>query len=249
MSVTVEKALQLIEALSRAGGAVGVSQLGRELQINKSTVYRLLDTLVRQGYARQEADGVRYTLTPKLWEIGIGVVRGLSLPRTARPLLEHAAEETGETTMLGVVQDREVLIIDKVDSCHPLQIFSPLGTRLPMCNSAIGRVLLAFQPEAFIEEEITGFTPRTEFGLQTAAELRQDLERIRASGASSSRDEWQVGIAGAAAPIRDASGAVTGAFCITGPSARLDEEKLGDLRQRCVTSSRAVSRLLGLTTG
>jgi IclR family acetate operon transcriptional repressor len=245
MSVTVEKALQLIEALSRAGGPAGVSQLGRELQINKSTVYRLLDTLVRQGYARQEEDGVRYALTPKLWELGIGVVRSLSLPRAARQLLERAAEETGETTMLGVMQGREVLIIDKVDSCHPLQIFSPLGARLPLCNSSLGRVLLAFQPKDFIEDAVSAFAPRTEFGIQTQEQLRQDLALIRVEGTSSSRDEWQIGIAGAAAAIRDASGAVIGAFCITGPTARLDQDRLRHLRARSLLASQTISQYLG----
>ena len=245
MSVTVEKALQLIEALAGANGPVGVSQLGRDLQINKSTVYRLLDTLVRHGYARQEEDGARYALTVKLWEMGIGVVRGLSLPRAARPLLEQAAEETGETTMLAVVQGREALIIDKVDSRHPLQIFSPLGARLPIANSAMGRVLLAFQPEPVIDAAVEAFAPRTEFGIQTPAQLRKDLARIQAEGASQSCDEWQIGIAGAAAPIRDANGVVAGAFCITGPTARLCEDKLSALRTRCLEASRTISHLLG----
>jgi len=244
MSVTVEKALQLIEAMARAGKPVGVSQLGRDLQINKSTVYRLLDTLVRQGYASQEESG-RYALSVKLWEMGIGVVRGLSLPKVARPLLEAAALETGETTMLGVVEGREVLVIDKVDSLHPLQIFSPLGSRLPICNSAFGRVLLAFQSEAFIEAAVADFMPRTPFGIQTQAQLREDLARIRAEGCSQSRDEWQVGIAGAAAAIHDAKGGVGGAFCITGPTARLTEEKLRDCRERCLAASKIIALQLG----
>lgn len=245
MSVTVEKALQLIEAMSRAGKPVGVSQLGRELQINKSTVHRLLDTLVRHGYAQQEEESGRYSLSVKLWEMGIGVVSGLSLSKIARPLLETAALETGETTMLGVLQGREVLIIDKVDSQQPLQIFSPLGTRLPVCNSAFGRVLLAYQPEPFIAAEIAAFAPRTPFGIQTPEQLAQDLARIRTQGASHSRDEWQIGIAGAASVIRDAGGNVTGAFCITGPTARLTEARLRGVQDHCLTACRSISLQLG----
>ena len=245
MSVTVEKALQLIEAMSRAGKPVGVSQLGRELEINKSTVHRLLETLVRHGYAQQEDDSGRYGLSVKLWEMGIGVVNGLTLSKIARPLLEAAALETGETAMLGVLNGREVLIIDKVDSLHPLQIFSPLGTRLPICNSAFGRVLLAFQPEAFIDEAIAAFTPRTPFGIQTAESLRDDLARIREEGSSHSRDEWQIGIAGAASVIRDAHGRVAGAFCITGPTARLTDKRVRALRTHCVAACQAISQRFG----
>jgi len=245
MSATVEKALQLIEAMARAGKPVGVSQLGRELDINKSTVHRLLDTLVRHGYAQQEKEGVRYALSVKLWEIGIGVVRGLNLPRIAHPFLEAAVAETGETALLGVADGTEVLIIGKVDSPQPLQIFSPLGARLPIGNSAFGRVLLAHQPEAFVDAVVQQFVPRTPFGIQNAAQLRADLARIRERGASHSRDEWQVGIAGAAAVIRDAQSEVAGVFCITGPTARLSEDRLREIEERCIAASKAISQQLG----
>jgi len=245
MSATVEKALQLIEAMARAGKPVGVSQLGRELDINKSTVHRLLDTLVRHGYAQQEKEGVRYALSVKLWEIGIGVVRGLSLPRVAHPFLEIAVAETGETALLGVVEGAEVLIVDKVDCQQPLQIFSPLGARLPIGNSAFGRVLLAHQPEPVVAAAVKNFAPRTPYGIQNADQLRADLARIRERGASHSRDEWQVGIAGAAAVIRDARGDVAGVFCITGPTARLNEERLVEIEARCIAAGKAISQQLG----
>jgi len=101
VSVTVEKALQLIEAMSRSVGPVGVSQLGRELSLNKSTVYRLVDTLVRHGYAQQDATTGRYALTVKLWELGLGAVRGMGLRQTARPVLEREAQRTGRGDAAG----------------------------------------------------------------------------------------------------------------------------------------------------
>jgi DNA-binding IclR family transcriptional regulator len=245
VSVTVEKALQLIEALSRSPGPVGVSQLGRDLQLNKSTVYRLVDTLCRNGYARQDPDSGRYALTTKLWELGIGVVSGLGLRQTARPVLEREAAETGESTMIGVLQDLQALILDKVDSSRPLQISSPLGSRVPLHCSSIGRVLLAFQPEPVIAAVAETFQPRTPSGLQTAAALLEDLERVRREGCCRSVDEWEIGIAGVAAPIRDQSGTVAASFCITGPTSRLGPERLPDLQARCIAAAAAVSEHMG----
>ena len=86
MSASVEKTLQLIEALGRCTGPAGISELGRDLQLNKSTVYRLVDTLVRQGYAQQDPETRHYALTTKLWEMGVGVVRGMGLRQAARQL-------------------------------------------------------------------------------------------------------------------------------------------------------------------
>lgn len=245
VSATVEKALQLIEALARSNGPAGVSQLGRELQLNKSTVYRLVDTLVRHGFAQQDAATGRYALTPRLWELGVGVVQRLGLRQAAHPVLESEAEATGESTLLGIVQAREALIIDKVESPHALRIVSPLGARVSLCHSSIGRALLAFQPPDFIEELAAGFVPLTAHGIQTRAALLRDLERVRREDCARSVDEWQVGVAGVAAPIRDVTGLVAGAFCITGPSSRLGPSRLDELARRCVAAARSISDLLG----
>ncbi|MGG5807681.1 IclR family transcriptional regulator [Falsiroseomonas sp. CW058] len=244
MSATVEKALQLIEAMARGGGPLGVSQLGRELKLNKSTVYRLVDTLVRHGYAEQDPATGRYALTVKMWEMGVGVVRGMGLRQAARPLLEAEAEATGEATLLGIVQDRDALIIDKVDSRQPLQIFSPLGARVSLCSSSLGRALLAFQPPEVVEAVAAGFAPVTPHGVQTRDALLAELARVRQEGCARSADEWQVGVAGVAAPIRGADGRVAGAFCITGPSSRLVPARLGELALRCAAAARRVSDLL-----
>jgi len=245
VSATVEKALQLIEALAGSSGPVGVSQLGRDLQLNKSTVYRLVDTLVRNGYAQQDPLSGRYALTPRLWELGVGVVQRLGLRQAARPVLEAEAEATGESTLLGIVQAREALIIDKAETPHALRIVSPLGARVSLCHSSIGRALLAFQPAGLIAELAAGFAPLTPHGIQTRAALLKDLERVRRENCARSVDEWQVGVSGVASPVRDASGVVAGAFCITGPSSRLGPARLDELARRCVSAATGLSDLLG----
>jgi DNA-binding IclR family transcriptional regulator len=230
--------------MARNGGAVGVSQLGRELKLNKSTVYRLVDTLVRHGYAQQDAATGRYALSAKLWEMGVGVVRGMGLRQAARPMLEAEAEATGEATLLGIVQDRAALIIDKVDSRQPLQIFSPLGARVSLCSSSLGRALLAFQPGDFQTSLIADFAPITPHGVQTREALVAELEKVRQRGAATSADEWMIGVAGVAAPIRGADGLVAGAICITGPSTRLVPARLEELALRCADAAQRISEML-----
>jgi IclR family KDG regulon transcriptional repressor len=245
VSLTVEKALQLIEAMSRSPGPAGISQLGRDLALNKSTVYRLVDTLVRHGYAQQDEETGRYTLTAKLWEIGHGAMRGMGLVQAARPVLEREAARSGEATLLGIVQGRDALIIDKVDSLHPLQIVSPLGSRVALASSSLGRALLAFQPEQFIASVARDFAPPTAQGIQTAEALAQALAAVRADGVACSVDEWQVGVAGVAAPIRDTQGQVAGALCITGPSSRLGTIRMAELAAQCRAAATEVSVLMG----
>lgn len=245
MSVTVEKTLQLIEAMSRSTGPIGVSQLGRDLKLNKSTVYRLVDTLVRHGYAQQDSETGRYALTVKMWEIGLGAMRGMSLRQTARPVLEREAARSGEATLLGIVQGHEALIIDKADSLHPLQIVSRLGSRVSLTSSSLGRALLAFQPAELIETMMRTFAPPTPHGIQDAAALAVALAEVRANGVALSADEWQVGVAGVAAPIRDGQGHVAGALCITGPSSRLGRARMKELAAQCRDAAAEISALLG----
>lgn len=245
MSLTVEKALQLIEAMSRSLGPVGISQLGRDLALNKSTVYRLVDTLVRHGYAQQDKETGRYALTAKLWEIGHGAVRGMGLVQAARPVLEREAARSGEATLVGIVQGRDALIIDKVDSLHPLQIVSPLGSRVSLASSSLGRALLAFQPEDVVAAVARDFRPPTAHGIQTPEALARALASVRAEGVARSVDEWQVGVAGVAAPIRDAQGQVAGALCITGPSSRLGAARMAELAAQCRAAAADVAAQLG----
>ncbi len=245
MSATVEKALCLIEALAHSSEPVGVSQLGRDLSLNKSTVYRLLDTLCRHGYARQDAATGRYALTVKLWELGVGVVQGLGLRQAARPVLEREALETGESTLIAILQEGEALIMDKVDSQQSLQISSPLGGRVLLANASIGRALLAFQSDEFVAATLAAFKPLTPRGFQTREDIALELEKVRVEGVSMAIDEWAIGVAGVASPVRDPTGAVTAAFCISGPTARLGPERLPELRQRCIRAADAVSQALG----
>jgi IclR family KDG regulon transcriptional repressor len=245
VSSTVAKALKIVEAMSRIGEPVGISQIGRELRLNKSTVFRLLDTLCRHGFARKDPQTNTYHLTTRLWELGVGVLQQNRLRDLARPTMEAVTRETDETTMLGIIQDDEALIVEKVSSRAPLQIASPVGTRVPLHCSSIGRSLLAFMGEDAVDRLCRAMPRRTDRTITTRAALQAELARIRAAGVCECIDEWAVGVSGVAAPVRDHSGAVVGSLCITGPTLRLAPERLAKLRPRVVGAAREISALLG----
>lgn len=249
MSATVKKALEIIEALSRSPAPVGVSQLGRDLRLNKSTVFRLVDTLCQHGFARKDPATNGYALTIKLWELGVGVLQQLKLRDVARPIMETVTAETGETTMLGIVQDQEALIVEKVDTPETLQIVSPIGTRVSLYCSSIGRAMLAYQPEGFVDAAIGTLPRRTERTITSRAALNAELERVRSLGVAECVDEWAVGVSGVAAPIHDQTGRVVGSFCITGPTSRLTPDRLPKLRLRAMDAAQEISVAMGYRPG
>lgn len=245
MSATVEKALRVIETLSSSQVPIGVSQLGRQLGMNKSTVFRLLETLCRRGYTRKDVSTSGYVLTTKLWELGVGVLQKLTLRDVARPFMEAVTRETGETTMIGVMQDWDALILEKVDSSAALQIASPLGTRVALHCSSIGRAMLAFQSDDFVNQAIKSFQPRTEFTVKSRALLAGELERVRKLEVAECIDEWAVGVSGISAPVRDQSGDVMGSFCITGPTSRFTSDRMPKLRLQAIAAAQQISVRMG----
>lgn len=246
MSATLEKALLLVEAMAQAGQPCGVTQLSRDLKLNKSTVYRLLDILCRHGYVRQDAAFKHYMLTTKLWELGVSVLQNLSVHSVAPPFLGAAAEETGETLLLTIPDDGQALVIDKVNSSHALQIFSPIGARLPLHCSSVGKAMMVDWSDA----EIRRYAPHkrsrpTENSITSADVLIDQLREVRAQGYSVSVDEYQIGVSGVAAAVRDATGALVGTVGITGPTSRLSPGKIEPLGRKAAEVAAEISRALG----
>ena len=245
MSTTVEKALKVLEFLAAQQDPVPLSQLSRSMGLSKSTAFRLLDTLCRTGYARQEETTGRYALSTKMWELGGSVVRDLEIRTISHPILEAVAAETTEATILALLQENQALVIDTVNSHHTLQIFSSVGSRVGLCHSAIGKALLAYMPPERLKDISLSFNPPTASGIQTWQELVACLPEIRRLGYAASVDEWNVGVAGVAAPVRNAGGSIIGAFGITWPTMRVKEGAFASLGIICRSAAERISQMLG----
>ncbi|MCC6304683.1 MAG: IclR family transcriptional regulator [Rhodobacteraceae bacterium] len=246
MSATLEKALVLIEAMAKARAPVGVTQLARELQLNKSTVYRLLEILCARGYARQDAVARSYMLTPRLWELGVAVLRNVSVHSVAPGFMQAAAAETGETLLLTIPDGPQALVIAKADSSQALQILSAIGSRVPLHVSSVGKAMMVDWPDERIRDHARAHarrvTPRT---ITDPDRLVEEVQAARALGYARSMDEWNEGVSGVAAPVRDATGAVVATLGITGPTLRLHPDRFAPLGRTAVAVAGAIGRMLG----
>src|SRR4029077_11834941 len=120
MEQTVQKALNLLEALVRSGQPRRLTELSRELGLTKPNVYRLLSTLSVLGYVKKDPATTLYSPTLKIWEMGSLLVRGVDLQTTAAPRLRPLSDEPRESVQLAVFDSGYVVYIDKVDSPQPL---------------------------------------------------------------------------------------------------------------------------------
>jgi IclR family transcriptional regulator, KDG regulon repressor len=223
---TVRKAMAVISAFSYSEPVLGVSELARRLDLGKSTVHRILTTLVDDGFV-ERTDDDRYQLSFKLYEIGQQVAASSDLRERAHPSLERLRNESGETAHLAVLAGTDVVYVDRLESPHMLHLLTRVGRRRAAHATSSGKCLLAFGAPADVEQVVAGGLPR--LGPRTitsAALLRRTLKDVRIRGYAASVEESAPGVASVAAPIFDAAGECIAAMSVAGPITRMPPDQL-----------------------
>lgn len=235
---TLSKGLAIIEALTRANGSKGVSELSRELGLTKSNIFRLLQTLTALGYVQHEADKT-YRATLKTWQVGRAVVENLNIRSVARPLMEFLAEETQETIYLAVRDGLQVVYLDKIESVKPIRSWNPIGGTAPIYCVGTGKALLAAdygELRAVIEAELTPFTDRTLTDLKA---LDADISATQMRGYAIDQGEFRPQIYSLGAAITLPDGQAVGALGVSVPDVNLasgDVDRIGALVQHAARS-------------
>ncbi len=243
---SVSNALAILEAFTLERPELGVTELARTLKLGKSTVHRLLASLSARGYVRKNPATDRYCLGLKAFEVGALAVRQRTIRETAAPFLQHLAAACRETVHLGVLDEGDVIYIDKIESQQALQMYSRIGRRAPAHCTALGKALLAWEPadalERVLRRRLQAYTPRT---LTDPDALRRELARTRARGYALDDDEFEVGLKCIAAPVRDHTRQVVASLGIASPAVRLPEERVGPLAELVRATAADVSAALG----
>jgi len=225
LTATLAKGLDVLEALSEVE-EIGLSDLARRMGVSGPTLFRILATLAARGYVQKSAAS-RYRLTLKAWEVGAKAVRRIRLRDVARPFLERLAAATGETVHLSVLQGDGIVIIDKLDSPHPVRVDTFVGLRAPVHCSATGKAILAFtSAEALGEILPTRLLRHTAATIADRAALDRELAEVRRLGWAKNREEWRSGVCAAAVPIFDSARAAVASLSVTVPTPRFSPSAL-----------------------
>ncbi len=243
-SKVLQKALLVLETLARRGGESGVRELAREVDLDKATVYRLLNTLVESGYLARDHTG-RYRLTVRLAELAKAAPAAPSLLELALPQLRRLATATSETAYLTVVHDDMAVFLDKIEGDHAIRVHTPNGSRIPLYCGSAAKVLLAYQSPELIARVSGKLKQVTQYSITDPVALQKDLASIRKRGFAIGQQEWRLGVSGVAAPVRDATGAVVAGVALSGPSDRLGKARLLELAPALVDAAQRLSATLG----
>jgi DNA-binding IclR family transcriptional regulator len=242
---SVVKALKLLEVLSGADAPEGVSALARKMQINKSNVHRLLQTLVDWGYVRRADELGNYELTLKMWQMGREVLARREIAHIAPPHLKWLLEHTGESASLSILEEERVIYLSRIECGQPVRAHNPVGVNLPVHCSSGGKAILAFQPEEVIGKQCGALKKYTEHTITSRARLLEELKRVRSKGYAVNRGEFRAGVHGVAAPVRGADGSVGAAVGVSGPSERFKPQAIRRFAEQVVRCAERISSELG----
>lgn len=239
------RAFAVLDRLSRQR-TIGLEDLSRDVQLAKPTVYRFLLTLQELGYARR-AEGDRWALSLKMFNVGSRALDHLDLYSAARPIAEELSDDLGETVHMGVLEGDSAVYVLKIESRYTIRMFSRVGRRIPLHCTAIGKTLLAFAPEEEREATLKGvrllaFTKKT---LTTRAALYAELERIRAQGFALDAEEHEEGIHCIGAPIFDHTGGIGAVLSASWPGFRYEWGEESEKVDKVKAAAARISQLLG----
>jgi IclR family transcriptional regulator, KDG regulon repressor len=243
-------AVRLLEAFAAGPAEYGISELSRQVGLSKSTVHRLVATLVEVGWLERNPTLDKYRLGLKLFELGSAVAARLEVRECALPLMHDLVQRVGETVHLAILDGDHVVYVAKVESQQAIRLFTQVGGNGPAHCTGVGKVLLAHAPAAVVEQVIAAglpqFTPHT---ITEPAALRAHLAEAQRRGYALNLEESELGLVSVAAPVRDHSGAVVAGLSVAGPSQRLPAGKLPGLIARTVETAEEISRRMGYRNG
>ena len=222
----VERIFQLIESLAAHPAGAGLQRLAQDTDLAKSTVHRLLASLVSLGYAAQDENG-RYRLTLKMFELSSGIVNSMDIMDVAKVHLERLAQRTGEAVHLVIRDGQDIVYIYKTES-GPMRMSSRVGLRSPLYCTGVGKAILATLPA----DEVTNIWQHTtpqKLTTHTIVEfdaLQAQLAEVRTNGYAIDDEENELGVRCVAVAIPGVGGRADSAFSISGLAPYMTPERI-----------------------
>lgn len=240
MDSTTVKALQVLNALADSEEPRGVAELSRQLGFSKSNTFRILTTLVSQGFVRSVGDAGRYTLTLKLWELGVRVIDRHPVRRVARPHMKMLFNQLDETILLSVLDQAEVLYIEKFEGEYPVRASARVGWRAAAWRTASGKSLLAYQSEAVVSSLV-----ESQVSSEAYPDFLKELREVQQRGFAMSFNGSRPGVNSVSAPIWGTDRIPMAALSVSGPAERFSHDRMLSISISVMNAAMRISESLG----
>lgn len=247
---SLDRALDVVEALARHPGGISVTDLAQTLKLPKSSAFRVLNTLRQRGYVRQDAGSERYFLGLGFLTVAEALERGLDVRSIALPHLQALRDATRETVHLAVPDGTSMVYIVRLESPQPIRTVSRVGQRSPLHSTSLGKAYLSALPDQEREAIVRGLNlqARTDRTVTDPAALLRELAAARDRGFAIDEAENSDGVCCVGARILDRAGRPVAAISITAPTSRFPPARALDTGPLVARTANAVSKDLGAPT-
>ena len=243
----VERAIQLLNCFSFQQKEHTMGELAQLTNLSKSTVFRILQTLEKHKFIVYDQQSNQYSLGMKLFELGGIIFSSLSLRKAASPFLDHLGAKVNHTVLMGILENDELVYVDKREGNEPTKLTSEIGKRRPPYFGMLGKTLMAFLPEKEVDDLLTRYSlkkvaPRS---ITDPKKFKRSLKEIRGKGYTYEYSEAVEGVIGIAAPIRNHLRKVVAAVGIAFPAFSANEQKIKDIIQLVTETTKEISVAMG----
>jgi len=199
----VDKCFAILELLARSKEPMGISDLSGKLDLNKSTVFNIVHTLMDLNVLENQRDG-KFVFGTRFYILGNMAGKRSKLLQTVHPYLETINEKTKLSAFLGLRSDRQAILIDKVDSAYGIKLSSEIGLKMPVLAGAGIKAMLSQLSDEEIDEilartELKRYTPHS---IIDKAAYKEQILQVRTQGVAFDREEYIEGMVAFAIPIK-----------------------------------------------
>lgn len=240
---SVHNAVRVLKQFSSSQRDLGVTELAARLDLGKSTVHRLLATLSEERFVEQDPETGRYRLGIASFELGAAASSPTDLHQAVLMPMSVLRVKTGETVQTAVLDGRQVVYVERLESPNTLRLFLEVGTRNHAHCTGSGKCLLAYLDDTLLDRLLSDWDlpQKTPYTITDPRALRRELKETRARGWAENRHESELGMISVAAPIRDTTKQVVASLSVAGPSDRM-EPRLDNIVQAVVEAAATASR-------
>ncbi|MGV8025687.1 MAG: IclR family transcriptional regulator [Anaerolineaceae bacterium] len=245
----LQRVIDILDCFTLEHPSLGVREIARTVGLSSSTTGRLMSAMKDLRILNQDPNNKMYSIGSRAltWA---GIYTATSdLRAVALPVMVNLLEHTRETISLYVLEGKERVCIERLESPEPVRITARVGRRIPLYAGSAGKCMLAFMPEAKCEEILNQIvmTPLTQATIHDKDTLRKDLVNIRKEGCAVSYGEWILEASGVAAPIFNEFSTLVASITISGPGQRFTEEKIQGYKELAKEKAREISIKMGYT--
>lgn len=237
-----ERIFHTIECLAQ-NGAMGLQELSTALDLNKSTVHRILNSLICMDYVRQDPETVKYSLSFKICGLSNQILSQNSMIDIARPFIKELSANSGETVHLVQLDGINATYIDKVEaSQNSVRMISMVGKSIPLYCSGVGKAILADMPDTKIESiwKQSFIQQLTEHTVTRFVDFMNLIEETRRSGYALDNEENEIGVRCIAVSLKGYNGKSTYAISISAPKDRMSDARILELKEMILKTKQQI---------